>query len=29
MEAIGFAIGITVAFLITLWLAQRGEVKRG
>ena len=28
MEAIGFAIGITVAFLLTLWWAQRGEVKR-
>lgn len=28
MEAIGFAIGITVAFLFVLWWAERGEVKR-
>ena len=27
MEAIGFAIGITVAFFLTLWWAERGEVK--
>ena len=28
MEAIGFAIGITVTFFLTLWWAERGEVKR-